>query len=96
MRNVSDKCRGNKNKRLFVNNSFFSENRAVYEIMWKTIVQRCRPQMTIRRTRIACWIPKATHSNTLEICYTYRISTAKIVARARRNATFMPTLPVFS
>jgi len=39
---------------------FFSENRAVYEIMWKNIVQPDRPQMTIWHMRIACWIPKAT------------------------------------
>ena len=30
--------------------------------MWKNIVQRNRPRMTIWLTRIACWIPKATHS----------------------------------
>jgi len=42
---------------------FFSfENRAVYEVMWKKILQRGRKQMAI--WRIACWIPKAinTHS----------------------------------
>jgi len=44
--------------------AFFSENRAVYEIMWKNIVERGRAQMAIWRLRIACWIPKAknTHS----------------------------------
>jgi hypothetical protein len=41
------------------NNSLF-ENRAVYEIMWKNVVERGRPRMTIWRMRIACWIPKAT------------------------------------
>jgi len=36
---------------------FFSfENRAVYEIMWKNIVQSDRPQMTIWQKRISCWI----------------------------------------
>jgi len=40
------------------------ENRAIYEIMWKNIVEWDRPQMTMRRMRIACWIPKTrnTHS----------------------------------
>ena len=33
--------------------------RAVYEIMWKN-VEPGRPQMTIWRMRVACWIPKAT------------------------------------
>jgi len=40
-----------------------SENRAVYEVMRKNIVEPDRPQMTIRRMRIACWIPKATNTH---------------------------------
>jgi len=28
-------------------NNFFSENRAVYEIMWKNTVETDRPQMTM-------------------------------------------------
>jgi len=40
----------------------FSENRAVYEIMWKN-VQLARQQMTIWRTRIACCIPVATNTH---------------------------------
>jgi hypothetical protein len=47
-----------------------SENRAVYETMWKNIVEPGRPQMTIWRMRIACWIPKA-YKHTLRICNTY-------------------------
>jgi hypothetical protein len=43
--------------------TIFNENRAVYEIMWKNIVQPDRPQMTIWRMRIACWIPKATNTD---------------------------------
>ena len=42
---------------------FFFENRAVYEIMWKNIVQSDRPQMTIWQKRISCWIRKATNTN---------------------------------
>ena len=44
-------------------NFFLPENRAVYEIMWKNIVERGRPQMTIWRLRIACWITKATDTH---------------------------------
>jgi hypothetical protein len=44
-------------------NNFFSESRAVYEIMYKNIVQRGRPQMKICRMRIACWVPKATNTH---------------------------------
>jgi len=40
--------------------TFFSQNRAVYEIMWENIVERDGPQMTIWHMRIACEIPKAT------------------------------------
>jgi hypothetical protein len=42
----------------------FFENHAVYEKMWKYIVEPDRPQMAIRHMRIACWTPKAknTHS----------------------------------
>ena len=43
--------------------TFFSENRAVYEIMWKNLVERGRTQMAIWRMRIACWIPKATNTH---------------------------------
>jgi hypothetical protein len=42
---------------------FFFENVAVYEILWKNIVEPDRPQMTIWRMCIACWIPKATNTN---------------------------------
>ena len=44
-------------------NNFSPENLAVYVIMWKNTVQWARPQMTIWRMRIACWIPKATHTH---------------------------------
>ena len=58
-RNVSNKsCTENQNTR-FMFNVFF-ENRAVYEIMWKN-VKPDRPQMTMRRLRIACSIIKATN-----------------------------------
>ena len=32
--------------------------REVYELMWKNIVERGRPQMAIWRMRVACWITK--------------------------------------
>jgi hypothetical protein len=48
MRNVSDKgCRENQNTHLMFKN-FFSENHAIYEIMWKNIVEPIRPQVTIK------------------------------------------------
>jgi hypothetical protein len=40
-----------------------SENHAVFEIMWKNILLLCRPQKTIWRMCIACWIPKDTNKH---------------------------------
>jgi len=39
-----------------------SESCALYEIMWKNIVQPDRSQMTIWRMRIACCMPMATNT----------------------------------
>jgi hypothetical protein len=64
MSNVSDEsCRQNSNTHFLFNN-FVSENRAIHDIMWKNIVERGSPHMTIRRMRIALWIPKATDTHT--------------------------------
>jgi hypothetical protein len=53
MRNVSDKiCAENQNTHIMYNNVFF-ENRAVYEKMWKNIVDPSKPQITIWRFRFA-------------------------------------------
>ena len=39
------------------------ENRAVFEIKWKSIIEPGRPPMTVRRMRIASWIPEATNTH---------------------------------
>jgi len=55
MRNVSDRrCRENQ-KVFYV---IFLENLALYEIIWKNILQPGMPQMTIWLMYIACWITK--------------------------------------
>jgi hypothetical protein len=47
MRNVSDKiCRENQNK-FYVQKHFFFRNFALYEVMWKIMVEPERPEMTI-------------------------------------------------
>ena len=46
-----------------VTSFFFFENRAVYEIMWKNIVESDRLRMTVWRTRISRWIPRATNTH---------------------------------
>ena len=61
MTNVVDKV-VEKTKHTSYVQEHSSENRAVYEITWKNNVEPDRPQMTIRRMRVACWIPKATNT----------------------------------
>ena len=47
----------------FMFNNFFFLNRAVYEIVWKNIVEPGKSQMTVWRTRIGCCIPEATNTH---------------------------------
>jgi len=44
--------------------NIYFENRAVYEIMWKNIVEPCRPLVTTLFLRIESWIPKSTNTHT--------------------------------
>ena len=65
-RNVSEKVAQNiETNFMFGTVLFFFENRAVYEIMLKNMAETDRPQKTIWRVRIACWIPKPTVSLTI-------------------------------
>jgi hypothetical protein len=50
--------------KIYVLSFFFYENHAVYEIMWKHIVELEKPQMKTRHMRIAWWITKATYVHT--------------------------------
>ena len=66
MRKFSDKsCRRNQNTHCMCNNFFFSENRAVYEIIWKKYgrARQATDDYIIRRMHYACWILKATHTH---------------------------------
>jgi len=51
--------------------TFFFEN---CEIMWKNMEKADKPQMTIWRMRIACWIPKDKNAH-VSIYNTYSFST---------------------
>jgi hypothetical protein len=62
-----------------INNSIF-EISAVYE-MWKNVVERGRPQMTIWRMRVACWVTKSTNTDTVSTFHTHCISTTTVVTR---------------
>jgi len=63
MRNVSDKIVEKIKTQILFSITFFLENHAVNEKMWKNIVEPGRQQMTIWSMRIACWIPKATKTH---------------------------------
>jgi len=52
-----------KSKHTFYVRKQVSENRAIYEKMWKNIVEPDRPQVTIWRMRTACWITEATDAH---------------------------------
>jgi hypothetical protein len=62
IRNVSDKSCTH-----ITLSNFFPEYCIVYGIMWKNSVQSDRPQMTVWRTRIACWTGKATNSHSVYV-----------------------------
>ena len=71
---------------MFSKGFFNPENRYVYQIMWKNIVERGRPQMTIWRMRIACCVPKATHTNSQYVILNSFLL-KEIVAIRRLNVT---------
>jgi len=68
-RNVSDK-EVEKFKTHILGSKLFFENRALYEITWKNIVEPGRPQMKIWPMRIACWIHKATNTRSEYVIFT--------------------------
>jgi hypothetical protein len=41
--------------------------------MWKNTVQTDRPQTTIWRMRVACWIPKATNAHSEYVILTFLV-----------------------
>jgi hypothetical protein len=66
MKNVSDEsCRENQNTHFRLSNLVF-ENHAIYEIMWKNIVEPERPQKTWRM-RIARWVSKAPYTLSVKL-----------------------------
>ena len=47
--------------------TFFFEKRAVYDTMFKNLVDLEKPGMTIWRMLISRWVPKATNTHTPNI-----------------------------
>jgi len=67
-----------KTKTHFFYSISVSENRAVYEIMWKNILLPDRPQITIwRQTR--CILDNRGYKHNPRICNTYCFSTAQML-----------------
>ena len=85
MRDVSDKsCREKQNT--FCVQEFFvfvsppqKKKCAVYEMMWKNVVELDRPQITVWHMCIACWISKATNTS-FEYVILFCFSMATMVA----------------
>ena len=70
MRNFSEICcRKNQNTHFRFSNSF-SNNSAVYEIMWKHMAVPNRPQMTVWLMHFACWINKAAYTHSKYVILT--------------------------
>ena len=63
MRNVSDKSRGEMKTHILCSITCFTENHAIYKIMWNIIVELNRCHITTGRMIIACLIPKATDTH---------------------------------
>ena len=68
---------------------FLQKNCTVCEVMWKSVIQLERPQITIWSMCIACWIAKVTDTR-LEYC----CSMAAVVTQMFLNVTFIHSLPI--
>jgi hypothetical protein len=92
MINVADNsCTENRNTH-FVFNTFYVENRAVYEIMWKNMVWSDRPQYSA--SHVLCMANKSIYKHALRICNTCYFSTATVVIQTRLNVALIRMLPV--
>jgi hypothetical protein len=64
MRNCSDKIVEKIKTHILCSVTFIVfKNRTVYKIMWKNIVERGMPHMTIGCMRVAYWIPEAANTH---------------------------------
>ena len=48
---------------IFCAQSLFFENHTVYDVMQENVLELGSPPMTVRRMRIACWIPRVTNTH---------------------------------
>jgi len=70
----------------------FPENRTVFDIMWKNLVEPDTSEM-LRRMCFACWITKDTDTNS-EYVILITFPTAKMITRTRPKVTFIHTSSV--
>ena len=84
MKNVSDEI-VEKIKTHSMSNDFFSENRAICDIMWKNVVDTERSQKTIWSMRFACWVTKATHNHSEYVIHCF--STVTTISPKHLNVT---------
>jgi hypothetical protein len=64
MTNISNRsCRENQKTHFILNNFYVIKNRAVYEIIWKNILELERQQVTIWRMGISRWVTEATNTH---------------------------------
>ena len=64
IRNISDQVVAKIKTHILCSISFFSENCAIYEIMWKNMVEPDGPHdNSIWCMHMACWITKATDTH---------------------------------
>jgi len=89
---INKNCGENQNTILYSIIISF-ENSDLYEIMWRSVVEPERSQMTIWRMRITCWITKATYTHS-ECVIIIAFYTATMLARTRLNVTFVRILAV--
>jgi len=80
MRNVSDKCFRENQNTPFVFNNLLNWESAIYEKMWKNIVEPNRHHITISGKKDHCVLESQVYRHTLRICNTYCFFSATVVA----------------
>ena len=86
MRNISEKiCRENQNTHFVFRNIFRKSCCLLGNVKKYGKTRQATDDNTIRRTRLACRVTKAT--DTCSECYTYCFCTAIMIARTRLRVT---------
>ena len=84
-------CTEIQSKHFLLNNTFFPENRAVYEIMQNNTLQQTDHRGQYNTEHTFCMMDDCGYKHTLRI----RNNPCFCIARMRRSVMFVPTLPLF-